>query len=533
MLVVAALVVFVSTTMFASSDTSASMPERTMLLRAGREADGTGATPSPELVAAQAKLRADVAALSMPGAAPPPAAAAQPFAAPSATSPLAAPPTARAKEALGDIPGGGAAAAGIPPAAPAAGTPAPPIAPPLVAPPVAQAVAPQSAAPAAAPVATPVAAAQGSHPPAVFSWPVTQEDRKAWMMLPPDPSRKLSTDIDIVYMYANGSDPEHARLRKAAGGPEKAGSRDRDSNELLYSLRSVHKNMGSWFGGKIHILTDTVPTWLNTSHPQVVVNLHKDVFPNPATEAPSFNSDAIMSVLTRVPDLPKYFIKMDDDNLIGLPTTPDDFVEVETGKPRLYYEKNQYAGPVTGAEDAVHIEKHKKAGRTWTAKMYHSHQAFTQKMPECQDPNSGVTPKTFRYCKHAPVVFETALLNEVYEKWAPEFEASRKMKFRGADGYDVHAMYSWYCSIRNRCSEWSQEYTDANAKLIYINDQTDKKIAKTFIAIVRLMANPPVFFTFNDEISKPWSETTDLSYNVVLPKFFPDPSPWEKVGYVP
>lgn len=174
-------------------------------------------------------------------------------------------------------------------------------------------------------------------------------------------------DFDIVYMYANGSDPEKAEGRVRLGGARSATARDRDNNELLYSLRSVARFM-PWFRGNVIILTDTPPRWANVKHPRLRVVLHKDVFPDPATELPTYNSDAIFSVLGKIPGLKPYFVKFDDDTFVGAPVAHDDFID-EDGKPRIFRERHLFQTAPDGSEDEATIAKHMESRRTWLAKV--------------------------------------------------------------------------------------------------------------------------------------------------------------------
>ncbi len=64
----------------------------------------------------------------------------------------------------------------------------------------------------------------------------------------------------------------------------------------------------------IYIVTASqVPVWLNTAHPRVRIIDHKELFPDPAAQLPTFNSLAIESVLHRIPGLSEYFLYFNND----------------------------------------------------------------------------------------------------------------------------------------------------------------------------------------------------------------------------
>lgn len=76
-------------------------------------------------------------------------------------------------------------------------------------------------------------------------------------------------NISIVYTWANGTDPVYQAARKHHGGPKQIGTpRDRDNNELLYSMRSLVRFL-PWHTGMIYLVTPgDKPTWMNASHPR-------------------------------------------------------------------------------------------------------------------------------------------------------------------------------------------------------------------------------------------------------------------------
>lgn len=105
-----------------------------------------------------------------------------------------------------------------------------------------------------------------------------------------EPKWSWARDIDFVYtvslpctilgvtqtvlrersdpQWVNGSEPEHAALRVKHGG--KLGTeRDRDNDELRYSLRSLEQFL-PWHTGKIYLVSPAghIPTWLDTSNPR-------------------------------------------------------------------------------------------------------------------------------------------------------------------------------------------------------------------------------------------------------------------------
>jgi hypothetical protein len=89
----------------------------------------------------------------------------------------------------------------------------------------------------------------------------------------------------------------------------------REWHELLYSMRSVHMH-APWVRTIYIVTASQVPFWLNTTHPRVRIIDHTELFPDPATQLPAFNSLSIESVLHRIPGLSEYFLYFNNDGTL-------------------------------------------------------------------------------------------------------------------------------------------------------------------------------------------------------------------------
>lgn len=134
-------------------------------------------------------------------------------------------------------------------------------------------------------------------------------------------------DIDLVYLWVDGSDPRWIKRRNAyIGKPttqqQNCKGRYADNGELKYSLRSVEK-YAPWIR-KIFIVTDQqVPSWLNTSNPRIQIVDHSEILPPEAL--PCFNSVVIEHHLHLIPGLAEHFLYANDDMFVNRPTTPGTF----------------------------------------------------------------------------------------------------------------------------------------------------------------------------------------------------------------
>lgn len=120
--------------------------------------------------------------------------------------------------------------------------------------------------------------------------------------------------VDLVYLWCDDSDPvwreKKCRYDASSLPEDEAGTcRYRSNDELRYSLRSVWKN-APWIH-HIFIVTDGQrPAWLGEDGRVTVVD-HKDILPESCL--PLFNSTAIETALSLIPDLSEHFLFANDD----------------------------------------------------------------------------------------------------------------------------------------------------------------------------------------------------------------------------
>jgi hypothetical protein len=135
-------------------------------------------------------------------------------------------------------------------------------------------------------------------------------------------------DIDLVYLWVDGSDPEWIAKRNAfIGNMEEVSElnckgRYADNDELKYSLRSMEK-YAPWIR-KIFIVTNNqTPNWLDIANPKVKIIDHKDILPQESL--PCFNPRVVEYCIYKIPDLSEHFIYANDDMLINRTASPNTF----------------------------------------------------------------------------------------------------------------------------------------------------------------------------------------------------------------
>lgn len=135
-------------------------------------------------------------------------------------------------------------------------------------------------------------------------------------------------DIDLVYLWVNGSDLKWQAKRNALIGEttDKSATncqgRYADNDELKYSLRSVEM-YAPWIR-RIFIVTDNqTPEWLDTSNPGIKIIDHSEILP--AQSLPCFNSSVIEHFIYLIPGLAEHFLFANDDMFINRSVSPSDF----------------------------------------------------------------------------------------------------------------------------------------------------------------------------------------------------------------
>jgi len=135
-------------------------------------------------------------------------------------------------------------------------------------------------------------------------------------------------DIDLVYLWVNGNDPEWRKKRDEYIGKPVDGSstncvgRYTDNDELMFSLRSIEK-YAPWIH-RIFIVTDNqFPTWLDTSNPKIRIIDHREIMP--AEMLPCFNSTVLEHFFHNISGLSEHFLYANDDMFLNHAVLPETF----------------------------------------------------------------------------------------------------------------------------------------------------------------------------------------------------------------
>lgn len=219
-------------------------------------------------------------------------------------------------------------------------------------------------------------------------------------------------NISIVYTWVDGSDPEYRKLRDSYSKSNSKGisSRDRDNDELKYSLRSLKQYM-PWHKGKIFIVHPGMkPKWLLESSDIVWIN-QNDIIPK--NLIPTFNTNIIELFLYKIPELTDYFIHMNDDYFLCKEINPEDLFTIEKNQVKINFFMNH--NKINGKPN-----KDKTNTKIWLNSVFNT--------KEILDNKYGVSTRYF--LDHAPYIYHKKIFEIVHTDFYKEITTLNINKFR-------------------------------------------------------------------------------------------------------
>lgn len=317
-----------------------------------------------------------------------------------------------------------------------------------------------------------------------------------------DHAADIDFDIDIVFSWVDGNDPEYRRARAArmqgvvVGEGDDAEARFRQIDELKYALRSVYMN-APWIR-RIFIATDSPrPAWL-AEHPSVTLVRSEEFFKD-ASVLPTHNSQAVESQLQHIPGLSEHFLYSNDDMFFGRPVSPamffspggiTKFIEATT---RIGLGDNDTER--SGFENAARVNRRllrERFGRITT-----------------------------RHLEHCAAPLRRSVLLEMEEEFSAEFDATAASRFRGKDNISVtNSLYHYYGLLTGRA------VTQDNARTLYVDTTVRSGLAR----LDKLLAKRSMdFFCLNDgSFPEVPAEERQRLVTDFLQKYFPVAAPWEQ-----
>lgn len=309
-------------------------------------------------------------------------------------------------------------------------------------------------------------------------------------------------DIDLVYTWVDGNDPEwRAKHAAYTGVEDKKGDIDCkgryvDNDELKYSLRSIAM-YAPWIR-RIFIVTDNqVPKWLNTENDKIRIVDHKEFIPKEGL--PCFNSTVIEHCMFRIPGLSEHFIYSNDDMFLNRPVTPSTFF-TEDGLPIVRMLRSPFRRMTIWLKDKLlrrPLSRFNKALRNSSRLVYKAYGIY-------------MSEKTH----HNMDAFRRSEFEHVANKFKTEFEPMMRNHLRTNEDYQ-RIIYSYVPIIENRAR---REYVGKDTSFMLRIHRHD--------SYRRLEKYNPIFFCLND--SQYASDNDREIVHKFLASRFPVKSEFEK-----
>jgi hypothetical protein len=314
----------------------------------------------------------------------------------------------------------------------------------------------------------------------------------------------VTFDIDLVFSWVDGSDPEFRERRAAqmsqvvVGEGDDAEARIRQIDELKFALRSV--NMFAPWIRRIFIATDAVPPpWL-AEHPMITIVPAEQHFSDTAA-LPTYNSHAVESQLHNIPGLSEHFLYSNDDMFFGRPLKASMFFS--PGGVTKFIEAKTRIG--LGANDPT------RSGFENAARV--NRQVLFERFGHV------IT----RHLEHTAVPLRKSVLIEMEREFPGEFARTQASAFRsGTDISVTNSFYHYYALMTGRAVQQEK------ARVLYVNTTSHQGLG--LLPELRKRRGYD-FFCLNDS-SFPEVSASERAEKLVsfLERYFPIPAPWEKVA---
>lgn len=257
----------------------------------------------------------------------------------------------------------------------------------------------------------------------------------------------ITFPIDVVYTWVDGADPAWRARRDRAlteqGIPlnEQAANESRyiSRDELRYSMRSLFQ-YAPWVRHIWLVTDDQVPPWLDTSHEQITVVSHREVFGGRGL-LPTFNSHAIETQLHRIDGLSEHFLYFNDDVMLGRPVQPHVFFH-PNGVTKFFPSKAK----IDPSEPSVHDAPVTAAGKN------------NRRLIE-----AGFARRVTYKMKHCPHPLRRSVLEEACVRYAEDLEETARHQFRHPGDVSLpSSLYHYYAHSTGRAVVGDVRYMYTN-----------------------------------------------------------------------
>lgn len=297
------------------------------------------------------------------------------------------------------------------------------------------------------------------------------------------------TEVDIVYTWVNGADPDYFNICKSySEKPDEINpERYRDVyNMLKYSLRSIEK-FAPWIR-HIYLVTarPQVPDWVNTNHPKIKIVHHDEIIDH--KYLPTFNYNTIESFIHKIPGLSEYYIYSCDDFLFGNEVRLSDFID-EKGVITIF-------GTLFGENLRFRIYERK---------------------------NDIIS---LGLIEHNPIFYKKSFVDDLQGQFSDKFHKTRKSRFRADDNITMQKVYKYYMLSQQK--KVSKPIGVFSLRKIHSFHKITNNLEFQKRALAKLDQKKPKFFCLNDDQrDNPNSEVIKLVHDF-LERNHPKKSQFEK-----
>ncbi len=308
-------------------------------------------------------------------------------------------------------------------------------------------------------------------------------------------------DIDMVFSWVDGNDPEYQRARAermqgvVVGEGDAAEARFRQVDELRYALRAVYA-FAPWIRN-VYVVTDSPrPEWL-VEHPRVQLVRSEAFFADPSV-LPTHNSQAIESQLQNIPGLSEHFLYSNDDMFFGRPVEPGMFFS-PGGITKFIQAKTRIG---LGESDAA------RSGFENSARV-----------------NRDLLWRRFghiitRHLEHTPAPLRTSVIRQLESEFPEDFARTAASRFRASTDISVtNSLYHYYALLTG------QAVTQESARVLYVDTTSRSGLGKLPGLLKRRQYD---FFCLNDGSfpEVPAEERSEIM-GAFLEMYYPIRAPWE------
>jgi len=220
----------------------------------------------------------------------------------------------------------------------------------------------------------------------------------------------INFDIDAVYLWVDGADPEWQRRKSEFSGKGgthgTSASRFTSRNELFFSIATLRRN-APWIN-RIWLVTDGQTPDLGELAEHVTIVDHTEFIPKEFL--PTFNSHVITAHLHKIKGLSEHFLYLNDDILFGRQLLPTVWFD-SLGRSIVRYTRTTLPGFSVANPEVIHRARQ----HTVRAAM-----------------DAGLKVST-RSIQHGPHPMRKSVMQKAWSKFNSELTATSENRFRTDD----------------------------------------------------------------------------------------------------